>query len=156
MIIFGFLESLWHKETECKSFENKILQIICIQSTCQKEICAFLVFLNYTSGYLKFCTFFANVKWHGQGLFKNVYIIIFRTFFLQKLIVFPILTLTPTPSAYTWCSSTPEGIGLRRKYTFCNWFWNLPSLNWFWNLLSERKVDSLQNNIRYYVCAGYP
>jgi len=34
-----------------------------------------LVFLNYTSGYLKFCNNFAFLKRHGQGLIKNVYFI---------------------------------------------------------------------------------
>ena len=31
LISFSFLESLWHKETDCTSFAKKFLQIICIE-----------------------------------------------------------------------------------------------------------------------------
>ena len=37
-----------------KLFANKL----------SKEICTFLVFLNYTSGYIKICKFFVYMKWH--------------------------------------------------------------------------------------------
>ena len=70
----------------CKLFANNT----------SKEMCTFLVFLNYTSGYLKFCKNFAFLKCHGQGLIKNVYFIdiyFFATFLLydrilQKIINF--------------------------------------------------------------------
>jgi len=55
LIIFNFLESLGHKETECTSFAKKVLQIICIQPV--KRDLHIFVFLNYTSGYLKCCKF---------------------------------------------------------------------------------------------------
>ena len=61
------------KKKNCKFFANNL----------SKEICTFLVFLNYTSGYLNFANIFAYLKWHGQGLFKNRHFIIFWTFFSQ-------------------------------------------------------------------------
>ena len=53
-----------------------------------KKICTFLVFPNYTSGYLNFANIFAYLKWHGQGFLKYVYIPFFGhiclpTFLLQ-------------------------------------------------------------------------
>jgi len=54
-------------EKKCKFFANNL----------SKEICTFLVFLD-------FAKFFAYLKWHGQGLFKNVYFFIFWTNFFGK------------------------------------------------------------------------
>ena len=47
-----------------------------------------LVFLNYTSGYLKFFIFFSFLKCHGKGLFKNVHFIIFWTSFFFAIFLF--------------------------------------------------------------------
>ena len=57
------------------SFAKKTLKITCMQPV--KKMCTFLAFLNYTSGYLKFCKYFCYLKWLGLGPFKNVYFIIF-------------------------------------------------------------------------------
>ena len=80
LIIFNFLESLGHKETECTSFAKKVLQIICIQPV--KRDLHIFVFLNYTSGYLKCCKFVLYI-WNGMVKgFSNI-LSFFWTFFLQ-------------------------------------------------------------------------
>ena len=45
-------------------------------------------FLNYTSGYLKICIIFAYLKWHAQGLLKNVYFILLEYVFLQTFLLY--------------------------------------------------------------------
>ena len=67
------------------SFVKKFLQTICIRPVKRNlHISSYL-------GYLKFCNFFAYLKLHGQGFFKNVYIIIFRHFFFANIFLFWIL-----------------------------------------------------------------
>ena len=82
--------------------------------------------------------FLAYLKWHGQGLFKNVYFIFFWTFyckhfyyktgfskqnqflqfwnfFLRILMMYDFSFLDinwPYPPNVSWFSSTPAGIGL--------------------------------------------
>ena len=53
--------------------------------TPSKEICTFLVFLNYTSGSFKFCKHFAYLKWNGKWLFKKVNFITFWTILFCKI-----------------------------------------------------------------------
>ena len=53
-----------------------------------KEIWTFLVFLNYTSGYLKLWKIVCMLKWRGTGLFKKLNFINFWTFVFYKLFYF--------------------------------------------------------------------
>ena len=48
-----------------------------------KEICTFLFFLIKQQVILNFAKIFAYFKWHGQGLLKSKYFIIFWTFFCK-------------------------------------------------------------------------
>ena len=75
LIKFSFLESLWHKETDCTSFAKKFLQIICKQPV--KGNLHILVFLNYTSGYLKFCKTFCIFEMAWSRAFQKCIIFYF-------------------------------------------------------------------------------
>ena len=56
-------------------------------------MCTFLVFVNYTSGYLKFCKYFYIFEMAWSGLFKNVNFI-FLDIFLQTFLLYnSVLTL---------------------------------------------------------------
>ena len=75
LTIFSFLGSLWHYDTDCTSFAKKVSKLFAYNPS--KEICTFLVFLNSTSGYLKFCIF-AMARWRP---FQNCIFYYFWTFF---------------------------------------------------------------------------
>jgi len=84
LIIFSFLESHMTSENGLLKFCSEIFANFFVYNL-SKEISTFLGFLIYTSGYLRFCNFFfANLKWHGHGLFKNVYFIFFGHFFADS------------------------------------------------------------------------
>ena len=83
LMIFSFLESIWHKKTDCTSFAREIGKLA--ENNMSKDIFTILVFLNYTSGYISnFANVFAYLKWHGQVLFNNVFLIIFDFWFFCK------------------------------------------------------------------------
>ena len=50
-----------------------------------KWICSFSVFLLFPLYFEFFAIVFAYLNWLGQGLLKNAYIIIFRSFFVFKI-----------------------------------------------------------------------
>ena len=50
LMIFSFLESIWHKKTDCTSFAREIGKLA--ENNMSKDIFTILVFLNYTSGYI--------------------------------------------------------------------------------------------------------
>ena len=55
-----------------------------LHTTRQKKFAHFYFVLNYSSGSL----IFKNLKWHGQGIFQNVYLIIFDHFFANNCTVY--------------------------------------------------------------------
>ena len=69
LIKFSFLESLWHKETDCTSFAKNFFQIICKQPV--KGNLHIDIYFNYTSGYLKFCKHFWIVEMARSRAFKK-------------------------------------------------------------------------------------
>ena len=63
LIIFIFLESRWHKQTDCINFLKIFCKLFVYNplkdaNNPLKEICIFLVLLNYTSCCLKFGKYF--------------------------------------------------------------------------------------------------
>ena len=83
LLFFRFLESLSYMETDCTSFAKNFLQIICLQPV--KKIRIFLVFLNYTSGYLKFCQTFCIFEMAWSRAFQNCIIYHFLEFFIANI-----------------------------------------------------------------------
>ena len=100
-----------------------------------KEICTFLVFLTTHQVLLKFAKHFAYLKWHGQGLYKNVLFLQICNFFADSksraqelsndvsFVIFRHQTwdleggqIAPPPSI-SWFSITPAGIGLTDAYS---------------------------------------
>ena len=87
LITFSFLESLWHKETYCTSLQRNLCKLFANNPS--KEICTFLVFLNYTSGYLKFCKTFCLIEMAWSRAFQTCIIYHFLdNFFLQTFLLF--------------------------------------------------------------------
>ena len=70
----GYVLAFWKAYDIRKQIAQVLQRNFCklFANNPSKEICTFLVILNYTSGYLKFSKLFACLKWHGQGLFNNV------------------------------------------------------------------------------------
>ena len=98
LISFSFLVNLCHKETEYTSFVKKFLQIICIQLI--KKMLTFLAFLNYTSGYLKFCKDFRIFEMAWSGAFQKCIFYHFWRFFLVQIYVLYNWILRQTKSIY--------------------------------------------------------
>ena len=98
LIKFSFLESLWHKETDCTSFAEKKLQIFCKQpvkgnlhifSFSWLKIRLFKIwqnFLHISNGMVKGFSKMYNLSFFGQIFFcKHFY---YKTGFCDKKINF--------------------------------------------------------------------
>ena len=150
LIIFSFLESLWHKETNCTTFDIFLNYLY----TTRQKICTFLTFSNYKLDYLKFCKFFLHIFNSMVMGFSKMYNHFLDILFLQAFLLYNWILQTKKislkiflqilkvdhksfPMMYhlsyldikhvmqgggsvSWFSSTPAGIGLSSLCWFCN------------------------------------
>ena len=86
LIIFSFLENLWHKETDLTSFAKKFLQINCILYV--KGNLHIFIFLNYKSGYLKFSKIFCIFEMAWSRAFQKCINYHFLDNFFLHILVF--------------------------------------------------------------------
>ena len=83
LITFSFLESLWHKETDCTSFAKKFLQIFCKQPV-KGNLHIFSFFFYLHIRLFKILQNFLHI-WNGmvKGFPKMYNLSFFGHFFLQ-------------------------------------------------------------------------
>ena len=88
LIKFSFLESLWHKKTNCTGFAKKNCKFLA-KSLSKENFHTFFVFLDYKSGYLKFCKNFCIFEMAWSRAFQKCIIL----YFLDKFFFANIFTI---------------------------------------------------------------